>query len=237
MVERSSLEASAESPLSKRLRMTLDEFMAWASEDTHAEWVNGEVIVFMPATDRHQDLFRFIFGLIDLFVNLFKLGKVRSDPFSMHLSAQASLRQPDILFVANQHLDRLTPNRLEGPADLVIESIADDSVTRDRVDKFDAYEAAGIPEYWIIDPRPNRQRAHFYHLDERGQYQPILPDKDGLYRSAVLSGFWLNVNWLWQAELPAPLWALGEIAGREKVVEALGKIRNVERNGQGRGGI
>ena len=53
---------------------------------------------------------------------------------------------------------------LDGPADLVIEVISDDSVTRDRVEKFDEYLEAGVREYWVIDPRPGQQRALFYVL-------------------------------------------------------------------------
>ena len=32
----------------QRLRMSYAEYLAWAHEDIHAEWVNGEVIVHMP---------------------------------------------------------------------------------------------------------------------------------------------------------------------------------------------
>ncbi len=36
---------------SERLRMSYDEFVAWAGEDIRAEWVDGEVIVLdMPST-------------------------------------------------------------------------------------------------------------------------------------------------------------------------------------------
>ncbi len=211
----------AESPPA-RLRMTYDEFMAWAGEDTRAEWVNGEVIIHLPAKPRHQKLLEFLSFLLGGFVRVFNLGRILYSPVEMRLPAQASAREPDLFFVANAHLDRLTEDRLEGPADLVIEIVSDDSVTRDRVDKFDEYEAAGISEYWLLDPRPGRQRANFYRLDERGQYQSIPIDPDGVYHSVILPGFWLKVDWLWAEELPSPLWALGQIAGSEKVVEALG---------------
>lgn len=37
----------------QRLRMSYEEFLAWADEDVHAEWVDGEAIVFMPPKDIH----------------------------------------------------------------------------------------------------------------------------------------------------------------------------------------
>ena len=30
-------------------KMTYEQFLAWADEDTHAEWVNGEVVMTSPA--------------------------------------------------------------------------------------------------------------------------------------------------------------------------------------------
>ena len=54
--------------------------------------------------------------------------------------------------MATEHLDRLTDSHLSGPADLVVEIVSPDSLGRDRGDKFAEYEAASIPEYWLIDP-------------------------------------------------------------------------------------
>ena len=73
----------------------------------------------------------------------------------------------------------LTPERLLGPADLVVELISDNSVTRDRRDKFGEYAAAGVPEYWLFDPRPHRQTAAFFHLTEEGSYRAAELDGDG----------------------------------------------------------
>jgi Uma2 family endonuclease len=92
-------------------------------------------------------------------------------------------------------------------------------VTRDREDKFYEYEAAGIPEYWIIDPRPNRRRAYFYQRDDHGHYQPVAPDAAGRYHSRVLPGFWLKPEWLWQEKLPDHLLAAAEMMGPDKLIE------------------
>jgi hypothetical protein len=40
-----------------------------------------------------------------------------------------------------------------------------------------------------------------------------LAGKEGVYHSAMLQNFWLQVEWLWQEPLPHPLYTLGEIAG------------------------
>jgi Uma2 family endonuclease len=131
-------------------------------------------------------------------------------------------REPDLIFVAREHLDRLSSERLSGPADLVVEVISDDSVARDRADKFYEYQEAGVREYWILDSRPGRERADFYVLDEKNRYRPVPPDSDGRYHSTVLTGLWIHVDWVTSAEPPAVLTALGQIVGPQKLIEAIG---------------
>ncbi len=209
----------------QRLQMTYAEFLAWADEDVHAEWVNGEVIIHMPPKERHQDIVGFLHALLRFFVDFFSLGKVLTAPFEVKLSPEGPAREPDILFVARENLARLTEDRLMGPADLIVELIPEDSVTRDRAEKFYEYQEAGVREYWIIDSRPGKERADFWVLDNRGRYRPIPIGDDGIYRSTVVPGFWLRVDWLWAEMVPDPLLTFAEITGfPPQIVEALRDI-------------
>jgi Uma2 family endonuclease len=194
----------------KRLRMSYEEFLAWADEDTHAEWVDGEVIVFIPKP-RHQDVVTFLVTLLRLFVQFYRLGQVLTAPVEMKVTPTSNAREPDILFIAQENLARITEDRVEGPADLIVEVISTTSVARDRSDKFYEYQDAGVREYWLFDPRPGKERADFWVLGADGKYQPVLLDADGVYRSTVIPGFWLRSDWLWQADKPDPLLTFAEI--------------------------
>jgi Uma2 family endonuclease len=132
-------------------KMTYEEFLAWADEDTWAEWVNGEVIILSPASKRHQDLAFFLAALLRLFVEARQLGFVVTAPFQMKIGADLPGREPDILFISREHLDRFRDTYLDGPADLVVEIISRDSRARDRGDKFYEYEQGGVREYWLLD--------------------------------------------------------------------------------------
>ena len=189
--------------------VTYAEFLAWADEDTLAEWIDGEVVMYSPASDRHQDISGFLESALRSFVELRQLGIVRSAPFQMKLAQSG--REPDLLFVAKTNLGRLKETYLDGPADLVVEIVSPESVGRDRGVKFYEYEQAGIPEYWLIDPQT--KRAEFYQLTAANQYQLMQPDAEGTYRSAVLPDFWLRVEWLWQEPLPSLIRTLAEIVG------------------------
>jgi Uma2 family endonuclease len=184
-------------------RMSYDEYRHWnRGEGVRAEWVDGEVIVFTSASELHQALLFFLARLLADFVEVRNLGRVYIAGLELRLPSRPSAREPDILFVHRDHLDRIGPGGLDGPADLVVEIVSDDSVARDGRMKRAEYAAAGIPEYWILDPRPGRRRATFLQLGADQSYQVIRPDIDGRYRSAVVPGFWLDPAWLWQEPLP-----------------------------------
>jgi Uma2 family endonuclease len=189
-------------------KMTYEEFLAWADEDTYAEWVNGEVIMLSPASFLHQDVGTFLTALLRHFVETHRLGVVLPAPFQMKTGPDLPGREPDILFIAREHLDRLKDVYLDGPADLVVEIISPDSRARDRGDKFYEYEQGGVREYWLIDPL--RKQAEFYQLGADGIYRLVPVSEDGIYRSVVLNGLWLKVDWLWQQPLPPLLGVLRE---------------------------
>ena len=202
------------------LRMTFEEYLAFDYEHGLAEWVNGEVICYMSTTKWHQRVADFLLFVLTGFVRVRRLGSVISAPYGMRAKEGGSGREPDVMFIATAHLDRMARTHLEGPADLVIEVISDDSVTQDRDDKFTEYQDAGVREYWIIDPRPNRRRADFYVLSDKGRYQPVPIPDDNRYRSSVLAGFWLDVDWLWQDD-PDELAALLAIIGAGQLPASL----------------
>lgn len=201
-------------------RMTYEEFLEWADEDTLAEWVNGEVVMSSPAGKQHQDIAGFLESVLRQFTEENGLGQVLSAPFQMKMEHG---REPDIIFIAKAHLDRLKPERLEGPADLVIEIVSDDSAGRDRGQKYYEYARGGVPEYWLIDPRS--RWVEFYHL-EGPHYRLVFDGTEGEYHARVLPGFRLQVEWLWQEPLPQVEDALLDIEGEERARRLLERLRS-----------
>ena len=204
------MPACGEHPAPPPGPVSFEEFLAWADEDTHAEWVAGEIVLMSPASLGHQDLLDFLNRLIRAFVEAHQLGRVYFAPVLMRLPTRPSAREPDLLFVANEHPDRLGETYIDGPADLVVEIVSPDSEERDRGEKFFEYERAGIPEYWLLDRL--RQEAFFYQLGADGRYHLGPIDPHGFYHSAVLPGFRLHVAWLWQHPLPRIADVVPEIA-------------------------
>lgn len=192
-------EASSEIMPPKE-RTTFDEFLEWLDEDIWAEWVDGEITIMSPASIKHQILAAFLQSILQHWIEYHKAGIIFSAPTLMKTEVRPSGREPDIFFVANENLEKLQENYLDGAADLVIEIVSPVSIVRDTQDKFEEYEAAGVKEYWIIDP--NRRTANFYGFGENGKYKLLPISPDGEFTSRVIEGLWINTEWLWHEPLP-----------------------------------
>ena len=195
-------------------KITFEEFLAWADEDTHAEWEDGQVIMASPASINHQKLILWISSILNSYVRKHKLGEVIIAPFLMRLQVTDQGREPDLIFLKTENLDRLQNTYLAGAADLVAEIVSPESISRDRGRKFWEYEQEGIPEYWLLDPI--RRQAEFYRLGDDGHYHVTLPEAEGIYRSVSVAGFWLKVDWLWQEPLPDEVDVLGRLGILER---------------------
>lgn len=191
-----STEHAQVAPAALPTLQTWEEFLARRDEDTHAEWVDGRAILMSPASSDHQLLKVFLVQVLGLYLEQRPQGLILDAPFLMRLPSRPSGREADILFIAQERLNLLQPAFLDGPADLVVEIISPESDERDRGEKFIEYEAAGVREYWLIDPL--REEAMFYQLTPRGRYRLVVPSSEGVYHSAVIAGLWLRVEWLWQ---------------------------------------
>lgn len=184
-------------------KMTFEEFVDWCDEDTWAEWVAGEVIVLSPASTVHQKVSAFLNSFLWNYVLLKKLGLVLSAPFLVRLPEPVGHgREPDLIFIKKGNPGRLEATYFAGAPDLVVEITSPESLARDRGEKFIEYEAAGVQEYWLIDP--DRQQAEFYRLEAGGRYRLALAGAAGKYQSRVIPGLWLEIEWLWQ-DPPLPV--------------------------------
>jgi Uma2 family endonuclease len=192
-------------------KISYEEFLEWADEDTHAEWVDGEIIMPSPASFKHQNIMLFLGEMLKTYALIHDLGQVIL-PFQMKLPDSGPGREPDLTFVKKEHLARIQNTFLDGTADLAVEIVSPESVQRDRETKFNEYEVAGVPEYWLIDPLESK--ATFYQLNENNKYQSVPLDGEGRYFSQVLKDFWIKPEWLWRKNLPSVHAVLKKVGGK-----------------------
>lgn len=120
--------------------------------DGLVEYVDG-VLEFLPMpTWSHQFIVDFLHDVLKQYVRPRKLGITAFAPLRVRV-APKRYREPDILFATHQRVKNL--KRPAEGADLVMEvvSASAEDYDRDLVEKRADYAAAGIPEYWIVDPQ------------------------------------------------------------------------------------
>jgi Uma2 family endonuclease len=183
-----------------------EEFYRLADEDSDWEYLDGRIVMHTPASDQHENLFRFLLTLLSAYLDEKRGAVVRGSRYPMRLDANWS-PEPDILVVREHRRQLMTPRRLEGPADMVIEIVSESDPGLDYREKLPRYRQAGIEEIWIINPFENEILAEVKTLT--GYATQVL--SSGRLESKVLPGFWIEVSWLWQEELPSTLACLREI--------------------------
>ncbi|MCP3957434.1 MAG: Uma2 family endonuclease [bacterium] len=193
--------------LTARPAISEEEFYRLAGEDSRYEYLGGK-LVMSPASDRHEDLFRFLLTLLSAYLDERGGGVVRGSRYPMRLDEKWS-PEPDLLVVTDERRQLMTPRRLEGPADLVIEIASESDPQLDAREKLPRYQQAGIPEIWLLDPFEQRLRTYEHSPSGYESREAAT----GRVVSSVLPGFWIDVAWLWRPKLPSTLSCLRRILG------------------------
>ena len=154
------------------------------------EFESGFVEVLDLPTKEHQRIVQFLFVLLRAFVSAHCRGEVFVAPLPVRLSPE-KFREPDIVYV---DADRGEYKGVPDGADLVVEvvSAAAGGRSRDTQTKVIEYAAAGISEYWIIDPE--KESITVNHLVNHS-YDAVLSFRRGdMVRSQRLPGFEVRVD-------------------------------------------
>lgn len=115
------------------------------------ELSDGRLEVLAMPTEQHQLIVAFLYDALKAFVVAGGLGKVLFAPLRVQLW-QGKFREPDLIFLFEENAAKRGNDYWRG-ADLVVEVVSEDDPDRDLVEKRKEYAQAGIPEYWIVDPR------------------------------------------------------------------------------------
>jgi Uma2 family endonuclease len=149
----------------------------------------------MPTTE-HQDIVGNIYVAFRAHLRAHKAGRVSLAPLPVRLGA-GIIREPDVLVMLNEHLDRIQ-SHYWGPPDLVVEVLLPGTQTTDRGEKMREYAQAGIAEYWIVEPEARSVAVH--RLSGEAYATPARYAGEMQIESAVLPGFVLPVADVFRAE-------------------------------------
>ncbi|QDU91673.1 hypothetical protein Pla175_51030 [Pirellulimonas nuda] len=120
------------------------------------EFSDGKLEFLAMPTEDHQDILLYLLDQLRAFVAAGDLGKVSFAGLRVRLRP-GQVREPDIVFLCKQNFDKRGA-RVWDAADLAVEIVSDDDQSRQRDydQKLRDYAAAGVSEYWIVDPRDKK---------------------------------------------------------------------------------
>jgi Uma2 family endonuclease len=191
---------------------TYEDFCWRVGEDQKADLIDGVIYMASPENTDANEMFVWLITLMELFVEEHQLGRIYGSRVATRFGKKTA-PEPDIVFVSKNHLHRVKRGGVEGPPDIAVEIVSPDSIDRDYNLKRQKYEAAGVPEYWIIDEI--EETITLLRLGADGKYREVKPKK-GEYQSTVLKGFWLRPEWLFHLPRPRKLKALQMLLDRLK---------------------
>jgi Uma2 family endonuclease len=210
------MKVEAETPPAS-VRVTEEEFYSEEYEGSPYEYLGGELVVCEPVSTLHDDLGGFLYIVMRQTFEERGGGAVKGSRFPMRLDPKWS-PEPDVMVVRAENVHRLGPQRLEGPADLVIEVASPGDVRRALRLKLPRYRKARIPEIWVVDPYGQTVQVETLAATEIAQapegaaYSSRILTA-GRLESAAFPGFWIDVSWLWRQPLPSTLGCVRQILG------------------------
>lgn len=172
------------------------DYLRLPDDGRRYEIIDGVLYIANAPSMEHQFTVSEIHFHLKLLVREKQLGQVFTAPLEVHLSEASRPVQPDILFIRAERQPPLGTQFFEGAPDLIVEVVSPSSIRLDRKTKFDAYEVAGVTEYWIADPKTRSVEVYTLARGEYALYGQYTGDE--LIISALLEGLQIKTSLLFQ---------------------------------------
>jgi Uma2 family endonuclease len=133
-----------------KTKFTYQDYLLLPDDGRIHEIIDGDHYMSPAPGTYHQTVSRRIQFQLYQQIEIPGLGVVFNAPTDVELS-QFDIVQPDLLVIPRRQSRQVSPSRILGAPDLVIEILSEHSLRRDRELKLGAYERTGVREYWIVD--------------------------------------------------------------------------------------
>jgi Uma2 family endonuclease len=185
--------------LDETKRYTYADYLTWL-DDKRRELINGIMHLMSGPLRRHGRVSWKLGVRIEIFIEK-KKGKchVYYAPFDVRLPLHGSMDddkvydvvQPDICVICD--MTKLDDKGCICAPDLIVEVLSPSTLKYDWNYKFNLYEAAGVREYWIVDPKT--QTTNIFLLQPDGKYDMgTVYDNTQKAPVSILEGLEIDLN-------------------------------------------
>ena len=168
-----------------------DDDYLWLTDHTRrlVEFTDGYLEILPMPSRGHQRMLAFLYSTFHAFLAPAG-GEVLFAPLRLRVR-EGKFREPDLLLIRDSR-DARSGERFWTGADVVVEVVSPDNPERDLIVKRDDYAEAGIPEYWIVDPRD--ETITVLTLEDAGYVEHGIHDRHACVDSPTLPGFGVDVG-------------------------------------------
>ncbi|MGH9671619.1 MAG: Uma2 family endonuclease [Bryobacteraceae bacterium] len=162
-----------------------------------AELVRGKVHMASPLSRDHGRFESMVTGWLVAYSARTPGCEVLSNATWLMLN---DVPQPDVVLRITREYggqSGMRGNLAAGAPELIVE-IALTGADYDLGQKKDLYEEAGVPEYFVVVAGSRV----VWHASDSGRFVEIAPEADGIHRSRVFPGLWLDPAALLAGDLP-----------------------------------
>lgn len=158
------------------------------------EVIDGELFMTPAPAWKHQEVLMNLSAQLHNWVRRHRLGKVVQAPIGVVLGEETAV-QPDLVYVSREREGIISERGVEGAPDLAVEVLSPSTEARDRGIKMRRYAAAGILDYWIVNPEARTLET--YRLGEQGYEQTGIYGPGSVLRPELFPGLEIPIDELW----------------------------------------
>lgn len=134
-----------------RSKLGYEHYVCFPDDGKRHEIIDGDHYVNPAPSTYHQTVSRRLLFQLYTQIELKKLGVVYNAPVDLQLSDH-DIVQPDLVVVLDDSMQIITPTKIKGVPQLIVEILSPSTDVNDRTLKKRLYEQSGTSEYWIVDP-------------------------------------------------------------------------------------
>lgn len=155
--------------LKKEELYTIEDIYALPDQE-RAELTDGRIYYMAPPSRTHQKISGKLNQIIANYIDS-RSGdcEVYAAPFAVFLNKDdVNYYEPDISVICDT--SKLDEKGCHGAPDWIIEIISPGNKARDYFTKLFKYQAAGVREYWIVDPAKRQVMVYQFEKETMEQY-------------------------------------------------------------------
>ena len=176
---------------------TYSDYLSWTKAE-RVEIIHGTPYLKAAPSRLHQEILSELHRQIANYL-VDKNCKVYPAPFAVALDLSQTenekdiknVVEPDITIVCDE--EKLDDRGCMGSPDMIIEITSPSTARRDKIEKFNLYEEAGVQEYWIIEPE--EKILSVFTLQSNGRYgRPDLYAEENHVRTSIFENLKIDLD-------------------------------------------